>query len=221
MRIILPGEPVAKIRARITKNGGYDPQSKLKLAARFQILDQINRSGEEFPIGVDYSVQLGLHFYSSYKSGEENLSLWGIHDNLQKKDLDNFCKFYLDVMNGLVYQDDSQVDFISASKKCDSEPRIEIMLTKTRSLSDKAKEVFCHITPKDFISLSDDFLALCRILEHSEKIMLTEREFLRVAFALCRFSEDHAETLTKIKKKFPGFAKVLNDEINKRGYGSL
>lgn len=34
IRLTLPGEPIPKVRPRITKNGAYDPQRKLKEATR-------------------------------------------------------------------------------------------------------------------------------------------------------------------------------------------
>lgn len=49
------------------------------------------------------------------------------HGTKRKSDWDNFHKLSMDAMSGLVYEDDSQIQFATVSKGYDKEnPRIEI-----------------------------------------------------------------------------------------------
>ncbi len=215
MKIILPGEPIAKIRPRICRNYSYDPQEKVKNAAKWQILDQMKSLGINFPIPKDFCVSVDINFYTNPPSGEENLLAWGFKDNTFKKDIDNLCKFYLDVMNKIVYEDDRQIGSLQATKSYTNDPRTEINIMKKQTISDKTKQVLCNVTPAYFLSLAKDMQILSEKMIDNTECVFEEKDFLESAYLLCKFAEDHAETLTKIKKKFPGFAKVLNEEKNK------
>lgn len=216
MKIILPGEPVAKIRPRICKNFSYDPQEKLKNAAKFQVLDAIQNAQDKFPIPNDYAIRVGLHFFTSPRSHEENLCEWGITENIFKKDIDNLCKFYLDVMNKIVYEDDRQVNKLTCTKQCSMNPRTEIIIMKEKqTISDKTKKVLCAFSPKLFLKMAHDMGKLADQMLSNTECTFTDRDFLDTAMMICEFSENYASELTKVNKKFPGFAKLLREEKNK------
>ncbi|MEK6879407.1 MAG: RusA family crossover junction endodeoxyribonuclease, partial [Nanoarchaeota archaeon] len=157
MIITLPGEPIAKIRPRICRKFSYDPQEKLKNAAKFQVLDAIQKYKNYFPIAEDCAICIALHFYTAPRAHEENLCEWGITENIFKKDIDNLCKFYLDVMNKIVYEDDRQVHKLTAWKQCSMNPRTEIIIMKEKqTISDKTKKVLCAFSPKLFLKMAHD-----------------------------------------------------------------
>lgn len=216
--ITLLGEPVAKIRPRICGKVSYDPQVKLKTAAKFQVLDEINQLKASFPIPKDQPVSIVLNFYTSPRSGEERLINWGVTENTFKKDLDNFCKFYLDVMNGIVYEDDRQVNELIAHKECSNNPRIEIkIMAQKKTISDMTREVLSYIPKEYFCKFAEDIEAVSTNLLFVDSNVGRQKEvdYLEAAYLLCEFAEKNAETLTKIKKKFPGFATLLKEEKNK------
>jgi Holliday junction resolvase RusA-like endonuclease len=43
-----------------------------------------------------------------------NIQMWGRHVNRQRIDIDNVCKGQMDALNGILWNDDSQVDEIHA-----------------------------------------------------------------------------------------------------------
>lgn len=56
----------------------------------------------------------------------------------RRRDIDNVLKGLLDGMNGVVYEDDSQVQRIIISKQVDRQsPRVEVQVRSLRSLSNK------------------------------------------------------------------------------------
>ncbi len=214
IKITLPGEPIAKIRPRICHNRSYDPQNTLKHAARFQILEMLKDFKLKRPYSYNIPVELHFEFYMTPKFGETKLPEWGIHENVSKKDTDNLIKFYCDVMNGIVYEDDTQVDKIRASKYYDNNPRTEIRIMARRpAIGEKTKEVLCYIPKQYFLDFGEKVHEICNNLKYIDE---TEQEdSLEAARLLCEFAEQHAEMLNKIKKKFPGFAKLLKEEKDK------
>lgn len=218
IKISLPGEPVAKIRPRICKNFSYDPQDKLKIACRFQILEMLQHENVHTPYGPSMRIHLDMNFYMTPKKGEEKLPGWGITENTSKKDCDNLCKFYLDAMNGIVYADDKQVEKITAQKYYHNEPRTEItIMAKRQSISDKTKEVLSYMSVEDFISIAEDLEEVAGhiMFVNQNEGKQQEIDHLSAAQIICEIAEKYAETLTKIKKKFPGYAKILSEELKK------
>jgi len=216
--ITLLGEPVAKMRPRICKKFSYDPQVKLKNAAKFQVLDELNQLKQTFPIPFDQPVAIFLHFYTSPRAGEESLVDWGITENVFKKDVDNFCKFYLDVMNGIVYEDDRQVNELYCRKECSNNPRIEIkIMAQKKTISDKTKEVLSYIPKEYFCKFAEEIEAVSTNLLFVDSNVGRQKEidYLEAAYLFCEFSEKFAPILTKVNKKFAGFAKLLKEEKNK------
>jgi len=218
IKIILPGEPVAKVRPRVCRKFTYDPQDKIKSAARFQILDFMNRGGYQYPYPESYPVEIEMNFFLTPKRGEENLLTWGIDENVSHKDTDNLCKFYLDAMNGIVYADDKQVNSIIAKKFYGNEPRTEItIMAKRPSISEKTKEVLSYISKEEFVEIANkmDEVSANLLFVGQENSENKETDCKEAAIILCEVAEKYAEIFTKIKKKFAGFAKVLKDEKDK------
>ncbi len=212
IKIILPGEPIAKIRPRVCRKFTYDPQDKLKTAAKFQILHFLKDQRNEHPFPAEMSIEIEINFYMTPRRGEENLPGWGIHENTSKKDIDNLAKFYLDTMNEIVYVDDKQVDSIIAKKFYDTQPRTEIyIIAKKPVIPEKVKEVLCYLSCEEFNSFAIDAQRFSTAYEMDGKI-----DPAYSAYMICEFAERHAGFLNKIKKKFPGFANILEEEIEKK-----
>ncbi len=100
VQLWIPGEPVAKERARVTRSGhSYTPDKTAKAEADIGWLLRQTYPSMEPATTTLFGVQLGFKL----KSGS-------------RRDLDNLIKTCLDACNGLVWVDDSQVWRIEAEK---------------------------------------------------------------------------------------------------------
>ena len=67
---------------------------------------------------VDYELWIGITYY---------------HWDRRIRDIDNYWKIVLDCMTGIVYKDDSQIQYMYLGKKYDKEnPRVEIIVKQSR-----------------------------------------------------------------------------------------
>lgn len=108
--LTVEGEPLAKVRARVTKNGAYTPKRHRVNAEMLAWEIRIACASRPFegPIAV------GMIFYRS---------------NRQRIDVDNMVKQVLDAATGVAWRDDSQVMTIVAHKRFDRErPRTIISI---------------------------------------------------------------------------------------------
>ena len=132
MDIIIPGKPIAKKRARFSRRGKYvvtyNDQRKEEegwiLLAKSQITDFFKDI-----------VWVTLIFYmprpkSHYGTGEKSARLKANAPiyHTKKPDVDNLVKFCLDCLNGLAWQDDSQISEMRVRKIYSEEPRTEITI---------------------------------------------------------------------------------------------
>lgn len=60
---------------------------------------------------------------------------WIFHT--KRPDLDNLIKFVKDCLNGVVYQDDSQVFSIQAEKRYSEDPKTEVFISWVEKLNDE------------------------------------------------------------------------------------
>lgn len=211
IKITLPGEPISKDRPRFSRFGTYDPQKPQKQAAKFQVIDQLKKYPRlPFPAGIP--IEIDMTFYYSIPTGMENIHSWGLLDHTKKPDYDNNEKWILDVLSGIVYEDDRQVCKAQAKKEYSENPRTEIeIMPKNPKCSDQVKEVLSMISVSRLTEISCE-LAYIADQIHVEDIV----DFEEVAFLILEFAEKHAETLKKINKKFPGLAKVLKERLENK-----
>ncbi len=213
IRLTLPGEPIAKQRPRFSRKGTYDPQFSQKHAARFQILSQINRDGI-LPFPPIVSCEVEFRFFFNTPDDRKNLVAWGISPHITKPDIDNIFKFYLDCLNGIIFNDDQQVTKCSSEKLYSDKPRTEILIMpKKPACDEKVKEVLSIVEPTYLTQLAEDLSWICDEIHINGEV---ELDYERVAFLICEFSEKHADNLKKINKKFPGFASVLRERMGEK-----
>jgi Holliday junction resolvase RusA-like endonuclease len=115
--INIPGKPIPQQRHRLFRRYGrsmiFDPCSKEKKAVKKIIQDQfIHEKIQQF---VNPHVE--FQFYFPYPAKLRKLKHKIIRHNI-KPDVDNLIKFYLDCMNGIVYEDDKTVSIGRAIKLC-------------------------------------------------------------------------------------------------------
>lgn len=130
LTITLAGVPVAKGRARITRNGTFTPnktrryESTLRLAAREAMLGR-----KMFDCALHVSVIVHVPIPASWSKRKKNSANIGTLLPCTKPDLDNYIKIATDALNGVVYPDDNQVVDVLASKRYSEHPRITITIS--------------------------------------------------------------------------------------------
>ena len=128
--LTIPGKPIAKKRPRFARRGKfvttYNDQETEEGRVLWEIKQQWQRTILIGHVSVTFLFGLPIPASASKKATEAMLS--GTNKHLKKPDVDNYIKFYLDVMNGMVFKDDSQVWRIKASKVFAKEPCTEIFL---------------------------------------------------------------------------------------------
>jgi Holliday junction resolvase RusA-like endonuclease len=127
--LIVPGKPIPKQRSRKGAHGTwYNPQTEIMEITK-RILKEQLPDNLEFPISSKIPIKCKVYaFFLPPKKNKKNRYE---HDNipcLNKKDVDNLAKFYMDVMNKLVYNDDNQIYSLLSEKYYSLNTRTEIQL---------------------------------------------------------------------------------------------
>lgn len=136
MKVVLEQNPIAKARHRHFQRGSksvtFDPQSKDVERTRLLVLSKMLENGLNF--AQDGALHMNLTLYTpipkSWSRKRQN-SFDG-KPCLSRPDLDNYIKFYADVLNGLAYHDDKQITSLCAEKVYSSKPRVEIVIEQIR-----------------------------------------------------------------------------------------
>lgn len=128
INLTIPGEPCAKGRPRLGKWGTYSPTKTVNAETLIKELYIMQHNGEK----VDGQVNLMVKAYfkipkSTSKKVAEQMRL-GILRPIKRPDGDNILKLCSDALNGLAYDDDSQVVTAIVEKHYSDEPRVEIMI---------------------------------------------------------------------------------------------
>lgn len=120
MIIEIMGEPVAKGRPRFRIAGKfvstYTPAKTQKEEKRVteEIKKQYSEEPMKGPLGVWITFYFAIPKSYTKKQREELQRNDFLHT--KKPDCDNLAKLYLDAMNGLVYEDDSQIQALHLRK---------------------------------------------------------------------------------------------------------
>ena len=130
LTIVIPGNPMAKQRARHSRNGAvYSPQKldivRMKREIRMRLPEGFEMFEQGYPVIVN-----AVFFFEPSKSKTTKKFLKQIESedvpHTQKPDRDNCDKFLLDSMNKIVIHDDCQVYDGRLSKFWSKNPRTEI-----------------------------------------------------------------------------------------------
>jgi len=135
--MIIPGQPVAKGRARITTVGGF---ARAYTPAKTRSYENIVRSHAqqimalrgleplEGPVALVLEAHLQIPASWSKKKTAEAIA--GSIVPTSRPDLDNYIKAALDGLNEVVFKDDSQVVEISAKKVYSETPQLFVSIVK-------------------------------------------------------------------------------------------
>jgi Holliday junction resolvase RusA-like endonuclease len=193
MKIILPGDPIAKQRPRFLRKGrAYDLQASIKLSTRRDMAYVYQYP----PISGALKVSLEFCFEPpKYVSRAiRNLMLWNIEPHNQKPDFDNCEKFICDAGNSILWCDDSQIVKCHTVKKWSniSCTIIEFNEINNSHMDKKIEKVFRTFSPDEFNSVLEDMGSIETIHNGTD----CSKEFL--AAGLVDFSNKWAKKLCKI-----------------------
>lgn len=129
IKLTIPGKPVAKGRPRVCKWGTYTPEKTVNYETLVKELFIISKQKK-----LEGALSLRVYAYfpitkSTSKKNRE-LMLRGKIRPTKKPDWDNLGKIVGDALNGLAYNDDSQIVDGSCIKRYSDNPRVEIELTE-------------------------------------------------------------------------------------------
>jgi Holliday junction resolvase RusA-like endonuclease len=132
--LTIPGEPLGKARARITRAGinytpaktkNYEVFVKELFAAKYG--SPMLQGGLCATITAFYGLNKGDHGkHGLNKKGKDKLS--GTLRPTKAPDADNISKVILDALNKLAFADDSQIVSLTVEKYYAEKPRVELTL---------------------------------------------------------------------------------------------
>lgn len=132
IEIIVLGEPVAQGRPRFTTASGfaraYDP-ARSRHYKEYVRLEAAARAPEKPLSGpIDLEVRIYRPIPKSFGKRKSEAAERGLIRPTTKPDTDNYLKAIKDALKGIIWQDDSQVVDIRASKFYSEKPRVEIKI---------------------------------------------------------------------------------------------
>lgn len=119
MIYVIPGNPVALARPRLTKKKIYDSQRNEKLVAGINLK---NQHGDQ-PL-FEGPIHLDVNFYLKMPARQNPDKMEG-RWHIFKPDLSNLLKFIEDIGSGVIYKDDCIICSVTATKYYGKEPRTE------------------------------------------------------------------------------------------------
>lgn len=138
VKIILPGEPVAKARPRARRVNGqiqmYTPQTTAE--AEKLVGYEARKVFSTMPLRGPVLLRVDAFFgvRKSWSKKKKTASLGQPH--VQKPDWDNLGKLYADALNGIIYEDDAQVFGGLTFKWWGSESQVVVTAVEFKGLGD-------------------------------------------------------------------------------------
>ena len=135
----VPGLPVPKARARVTRRGiTYTPRETLNYEAQVRVAYANAYPGRQpFAAGTALALQLEAHFplpAGAPKRLRRQMEAGTTTPMTQRPDLDNLVKTVLDALNRVAWADDGQVAEITARKRRTvSAPRLSVSVAELAS----------------------------------------------------------------------------------------
>lgn len=141
IKIIIPGKPIFKKRPRFARRGKFVTVYSDQETDEGKALWEIRQQRPEKLIDNHISVALwfGMPIPKSTSKKRSLLMSQGKIHHTKKPDIDNLIKFYLDVMNGEIYEDDKQIIDLYAAKGYSSSPSTWIVIAD-RDIGENIKD---------------------------------------------------------------------------------
>ena len=125
------GQPQGKARPRFSKVGKF---VKVYTPEKTKTYENQIKEATILAMGplkpLETSVAVHLHIFSSvpasYSKKRTADCLLGYERPTKKPDIDNIAKAFLDAMNGVAYKDDSQIVYLTVTKKYAVHPCVHV-----------------------------------------------------------------------------------------------
>lgn len=166
IKIIIPGNPIAKTRPRLSNRRVFDDQVHLKSGIKNFIFAEIQNQGKSdiFPIKgpVQISFEFRMPIPESVSLKQKVLMSWNVKHHTKKPDFDNLEKFYLDAGTGLLYEDDRYVCKCSTYKLYSDTPCtiIKVKPMETIDQSEQTLKVMKSVSPDTYAHLLKDIASI-------------------------------------------------------------
>lgn len=139
MELVLTQNPIAKARHRHRRKGNkiitFDPQDKDKKKTKLHLAKQMREkgyfklSGEALFVNLTNYIEIPRSWPERRRKAAEGQLC------TSRPDLDNYLKFYLDVLNDIAYDDDRQVVELWTTKIYSLNPRVEIRFGPSKKMN--------------------------------------------------------------------------------------
>ena len=129
IRIVISGQPVAKGRPRMTRNGhAYTPEktANWETIAKWEARRQFD--GEPLDGALDVSIYAYFAIPESWPKWKKQAALSGTVLHTVKPDADNVSKC-VDAFNGILWTDDARIASSHVHKQYSAEPRVVVIVT--------------------------------------------------------------------------------------------
>ena len=126
--IVVDGIPVAKGRARMTRQGHAFTPAKTRQYEDVLRLAAAQAMGDRPPLdcAVEVLVRVDLPIPKSMSKKKKELAMAGELLPTTRPDVDNYMKSALDGINSIVIRDDALVVYAKVSKRYSEKPRLTI-----------------------------------------------------------------------------------------------
>ena len=135
LRIVVPGEPVAKGRARLGVVRGHAVAYTPAKTRHYEDIvreQAVQQFGTRQPLR-DVALTLRATFFrgipASWSKAKREAALLGTLRPTGRPDLDNMVKAITDGLNGVAYHDDAQIVEATVAKFYSLDPRVDVVLS--------------------------------------------------------------------------------------------
>ena len=130
IKLLIPGEPVSKLRPRVTKFASYTPAKTKNYEVFIKELFCTQYPKWEPIQDKPLKMIVNAYFAPPISSSKAKLArmLSGEILPTKKPDVDNLIKVVGDSLNGLAYHDDAQIVKVLCSKYYSNIPRMEVII---------------------------------------------------------------------------------------------
>ena len=129
IHFVIPGEPKAKARPRVTTKGiTYTPKSTVEYENWVKQCYLVKHGQTMLEGEVKATIKAYFGIPKSISQKRKKLMIDGKVRPTKKPDADNIAKSVLDSLNGIAYKDDSAVVALQVDKYFDENPRVEVTL---------------------------------------------------------------------------------------------
>lgn len=129
----IPGQPVGKGRARVSRRGGfarlYTPEKTASYESLVALAGQQAMAGRPVIEGaVAVTLRIAVQVPASWSKKKQAAALDGQVHPTTKPDIDNVEKAIFDGLNGVVWKDDVQVVQVVKAKRYGAKPGVEVAI---------------------------------------------------------------------------------------------